>query len=88
MSLLSGAIAIKGVTFLLFCVLAIAVLGYALGRVSVKGVTLGTAGVFIVALLFGCFFFEPLKAQLMVTAESGDAVSYVDNALKVVESLG
>lgn len=88
MSLLGGAIAIKGVTFLLFCVLAIAVLGYALGRVSVKGVTLGTAGVFIVALLFGCFFFEPLKAQLMVTAESGDAVSYVDNALKVVESLG
>ena len=88
MSLLGGAIAIKGVTFLLFCVLAIAVLGYALGRVSVKGVTLGTAGVFIVALLFGCFFFEPLKAQLMVTTESGDAVSYVDNALKVVESLG
>ena len=88
MSLLGGAIAIKGVTFLLFCVLAIAVLGYAIGRVSVKGVTLGTAGVFIVALLFGCFFFEPLKAQLMVTAESGDAVSYVDNALKVVESLG
>ena len=88
MSLLGGAIAIKGVTFLLFCVLAIAVLGYALGRVSVKGVTLGTAGVFIVALLFGCFFFEQLKAQLMVTAESGDAVSYVDNALKVVESLG
>ena len=88
MSLLGGAIAIKGVTFLLFCVLAIAVVGYALGRISIKGVNLGTAGVFIIALLFGCFFFEPLKAQLMVTGESGEAVSYVDNALKVVESLG
>lgn len=88
MSLLSGAIAIKGITFLLFCVLAIAVVGYALGRISIKGVNLGTAGVFIIALLFGCFFFEPLKEQLMVTAESGEAVSYVDNALKVVESLG
>ena len=88
MSLFGGLIAVKGVTFLLFCVLAIAVVGYALGRVSVKGVNLGTAGVFIIALLFGCFFFEPLKAQLMVTGESGEAVSYVDNALKVIESLG
>ncbi len=88
MSLFGGLIAVKGVTFLLFCVLAIAVVGYALGRVSVKGVNLGTAGVFIIALLFGCFFFEPLKAQLMVSGESGEAVSYVDNALKVIESLG
>lgn len=88
MSLFGGVVAIKGVTFLLFCVLAIAALGYGLGRITIKGVNLGTAGVFIVALLFGCFFFEPLKAQLMVTAESGEAVSYVDNALKVVESLG
>lgn len=88
MSLLGGLISIKGVTFLLFCVLIIAVLGYALGRISIKGVNLGTAGVFIVALLFGCFFFEPLKAQLMVTSGSGEVVSYVDNALKVVESLG
>ena len=89
MSLFGGVIAIKGVTFLLFCILAIAVLGYALGRVSIKGVNLGTAGVFIVALLFGCFFFEPLKAQLVVTvAETEAAVSYVDKALKVIESLG
>lgn len=88
MSLFGGVVAIKGVTFLLFCVLAIAALGYGLGRITIKGVNLGTAGVFIVALLFGCFFFEPLKAQLMVTAESGEAVAYVDNALKVVESLG
>lgn len=88
MSLFGGVIAIKGVTFLLFCVLAIAALGYGLGRITIKGVNLGTAGVFIVALLFGCFFFEPLKAQLMVTAESGESVAYVDNALKVVESLG
>lgn len=88
MSLFGGVVAIKGVTFLLFCVLAIAALGYGLGRITIKGVNLGTAGVFIVALLFGCFFFEPLKAQLMVTGESGEAVAYVDNALKVVESLG
>ncbi len=83
MTLIEGVLSVKGVTFLLFCVLAIAVVGYALGRISIKGVNLGTAGVFIIALLFGCFFFEPLKGQLLV-----EEVSYVDNALKIVESLG
>lgn len=88
MSLLGGAITVKGVTFLLFCVLAIAVLGYVLGRITIKGVNLGTAGVFIVALLFGCFFFGPLKEQLVVMGTSGEAVTFVDKALKTIESLG
>ncbi len=79
MELFGGVIAIKGITFLMFCLFIIAFLGYALGRVTVKGVNLGTAGVFIVALLFGCFFYEPLEEQLP---------NYTDNALKIVESLG
>lgn len=87
MSLLGGSISITGVTFMLFCVFAIAVIGYALGRITIKGVNLGTAGVFIVALLFGCFFFEPLQNQLMVSGET-DTISYVDNALKVIETFG
>ena len=88
MSLLGGSISITGVAFLMFCIFAIAAIGYGLGRITIKGVNLGTAGVFIVALLFGCFFFEPLKAQLMVSAEAGDKVAYVDNALKIVEQFG
>ena len=87
MSLLGGSISITGVSFMLFCVFAIAVIGYALGRITIKGVNLGTAGVFIVALLFGCFFFEPLKAQLMVKGAE-EAVPYVDSALKVIETFG
>ncbi len=87
MSLLGGTISITGVSFMLFCIFAIAVIGYGLGRITIKGVNLGTAGVFIVALLFGCFFFEPLKAQLMVKGAT-DTVSYVDNALKVIETFG
>ncbi|MBQ2986366.1 MAG: permease [Tyzzerella sp.] len=67
----------------MFCIFAIAALGYGLGRITIKGVNLGTAGVFIVALLFGCFFFEPLKAELMV-----GEVAYVDNALKIIETFG
>ena len=88
MSLLGGSISVTGVAFLMFCIFAIAAIGYGLGRITIKGVNLGTAGVFIVALLFGCFFFEPLKAQLMVSAEAGEKVAYVDNALKIVEQFG
>ena len=76
-------LSVNGVAFLMFCIFAIAALGYALGRITIKGVNLGTAGVFIVALLFGCFFFEPLKAELMV-----GEVAYVDNALKIIETFG
>ena len=41
-------------------------LGYALGRITVKGIELGTAGVFIVALLYGCFFYHNLDHHLTV----------------------
>ncbi len=83
MTLIENMLSVNGVAFLMFCIFAIAALGYGLGRITIKGVNLGTAGVFIVALLFGCFFFEPLKAELMV-----GEVAYVDNALKIIETLG
>ncbi|MEE0913974.1 MAG: permease [Ruminococcus sp.] len=79
MDLFNGTISITGVTFLMFCVLAIAAVGYALGRITIKGVCLGTAGVFIVAILFGCFFYEPLAVQ---------TEGYTGSALKIVENLG
>ena len=88
MSLLGGTISITGVSYLMFCIFAIAAIGYGLGRITIKGVNLGTAGVFIVALLFGCFFFEPLKGQLLVGTDAGEKVAYVDNALKIIETFG
>ena len=83
MTLIENMLSVNGVAFLMFCIFAIAALGYGLGRITIKVVNLGTAGVFIVALLFGCFFFEPLKAELMV-----GEVAYVDNALKIIETFG
>lgn len=83
MVLFGGILSIKTISFLVFCVFVIAGLGYLLGRITIKGVSLGTAGVFIVALLFGAFLYSPLKAQLMAGSES-----YVKNALKIVENLG
>lgn len=79
MHLFNGVISLSGINFLMFCVFAIAVVGYALGRVTIKGVSLGTAGVFIIALVFGCIFYPNLEGEL---------VGYAKNALKIVENLG
>lgn len=80
---LGGFFSVTGISFMMFCVFVVAALGYALGRITIKGVNLGTAGVFIVALLFGCFFYKPLEAQLM-----NSGTTYVSNALKILENLG
>lgn len=87
MNLFDGVISIQSISYLMFTVFAIAAVGYALGRITIKGVSLGTAGVFIVALLYGCFFYEGLSSGLMV-GEGEAAVSYVSNALKLVENMG
>ena len=76
-------LSISGVAFLIFSILAIAAVGYLLGKVTIKGVNLGTAGVFLAALLYGCLFYGFLNNQLMVSG-----TSYTTNALKVVENLG
>ncbi len=88
MNLFNGVLPITGISFLVFCIFIIAAVGYALGRITIKGVSLGTAGVFIVALLFGCFFYNEFNAQLGVSAVSGEAVYYTKNALKIVENIG
>lgn len=48
----SAAVVLMGAFFIVF-------LGYCLGRISIKGVSLGTAGVFLMALLFGYLFTLP-----------------------------
>ena len=95
MSLFGGVVSVTGIGFLMLCVLAVAAVGYALGRITIKGVSLGTAGVFIVALVFGALFYKYIDVQLLskVTAEAGGesvtkSVSYAGNALKIVENLG
>ena len=50
MVLFGGLLSITKISFLVFCVFLIAGLGYLLGRITVKGISLGDAGVFIIAL--------------------------------------
>ena len=79
MKLFGGVIPITGITFFMFALFVIILVGFAIGRITIKGISLGDAGVFIVALLFGCLFWGALEAQLP---------GYAEKALKVVESLG
>ena len=60
MELFGGILAVKAVVFLTFSIFAIAAVGYSIGRIEVKGIDLGTAGVFIVALVYG---YEPNTVQ-------------------------
>jgi len=85
MELFDGVIRISGVSFLMFSIMAIIALGFLLGRITIKGVSLGTAGVFIVALLFGALFYPDIQMQLDKSAEVSAMTS---NALKIVENVG
>ncbi|MCM1544586.1 MAG: permease, partial [Ruminococcus sp.] len=87
MTIFGGALSITGITFLMFSIAIIAALGYALGRITIKGVSLGTAGVFIVALLYGAVLSKVIESTLVQTV-AGEAVSYSTNALKIVENIG
>ena len=87
MELFGGVLSIKSVTFLIFSVFLVAAVGYGLGRIKIKGVSLGTAGVFIIALLYGCFFYKTLSSQLTVDID-GQSAGYVINALKIIENVG
>lgn len=85
MILLNGILSIKSIVFLTFSVFVVAALGYMLGRITIKGVSLGTAGVFIIALFFGALFFTPLTNQLML---KDPEVTFAKEALKIIENMG
>ena len=80
MDCFNGILSIHGVSFLMLSVIAMAALGYILGRITIKGISLGTAGVFIVALIYGCIFYKDLSAEINT--------DFVGNALKIVDNLG
>lgn len=83
MELFGGILAVKSVVFLTFSVFAIAAIGYAVGKITIKGINLGTAGVFIIALLYGCLLYSKLAGNLTVGEES-----FSTEALKIVENMG
>ncbi len=86
MSLFGGVISVSNISTLLFVVFAVLALGYLLGRITIKGVSLGDAGVFIVALIFGALFFTMNDTGLVF---SGSTKPYdFESGLSLIESLG
>ena len=60
----SDILQISGVTAVIFSAFLIATLGYLLGKITIKGVNLGTAGVFLVAILAGVIFAIPALVEV------------------------
>lgn len=86
MSLFGGVISISNISTLLFVVFAVLMGGYVLGRVTVKGISLGDAGVFIVALLVGALCFS-MGGDGLVFAASSKPYDF-SSGLSLIESLG
>ncbi len=87
MSLLGGFISISNISTLLFVVFAVLAVGYALGRITIKGISLGDAGVFVIALLFGALFFSVNEAGDLLFAASAKEYDF-SSGLSIIESLG
>lgn len=74
----------KAMTLVLFFMFAIIVVGYLIGKISIKGVSLGTAAIFLVALFAGHFkgvAFEEITAWQ-------ESLSAVNDYFKLVQNLG
>ncbi len=87
MTLLNGIISISNIYTLLFVVFSVLLLGYALGRITIKGISLGDAGVFIIALVFGALFFHVNESGELLFAASKEPYDFT-SGLTIVESLG
>jgi len=87
MSLFGGVISISNISTLLLVVFAVLMFGYLLGRITVRGISLGDAGVFIIALLFGALFFHVSESGQLLFSGSASAYDF-NSGLSLVESLG
>lgn len=87
MSLFGGIISISNISTLLFVVFAVLLFGYLLGRITIKGVSLGDAGVFIVALVVGALFFGVSESGELLFDASSKPYDF-SSGLSLVESFG
>ena len=87
MELFGGAYSITGVTFFLFTLFAITFIGYLIGGIKIKGVSLGTAGVFLISLVFGMLFYSDVE-NTYKSAEAGYKVVQNIGLLLFITSVG
>ena len=87
MQFFNGVISISNIYTLLFVVFAVLLFGYALGRITIKGVSLGDAGVFIIALVVGALFFG-VNADGQLLFDASAKPYDFNSGLSIIESLG
>ena len=87
MELLGGIISIKPIYTLLLVVFSVLFCGYALGRIKIKGVSLGDAGVFVIALIFGALFFSVNESEELLFAASSKPYDF-SQGFSIIEGLG
>ncbi len=87
MSLLGGVISISNISTLLFVVFSVLMVGYAIGRITIKGISLGDAGVFVIALLAGALFFHVNESGELLFSGSAKPFDF-NSGLSLIESLG
>lgn len=85
MSFLGGLVSVGNVSLLLLVVFGVLFLGYALGRIKIKGISLGDAGVFLIALLAGALFFSVSEGGALVL---GTNTYDFSTGLTLTESIG
>ena len=87
MSFFNGVISISNIYTLLLVTFGVLFLGYALGRVTIRGVSLGTAGVFVVALLCGGLLFNMNPNGELLFVASKEPYNFL-NGLNLIEGMG
>ena len=87
MSFFNGVISISNIYTLLFVTFAVLLFGYAIGRITIKGVSLGDAGVFIIALIAGALFFNVNDAGELLFSASSKPYDF-SSGLSIIEALG
>ena len=96
LTFLGGLVSIGNVSTLLLVVFSVLFLGYALGRIKIKGISLGDAGVFLVALLVGALFVGVNENGALFFGVNENGALLFDfsgsygftNGLALIESLG
>ena len=88
MNIFSGVIIIKGISFLMFSTFVCIFFGFLLGRITIKGISLGSSGVFIIALIYGAIFSSHIKSTISQKMKNGDSIDISSNGLKILENIG
>ena len=88
MEILSGFILIKGISFLMFSSFICIFFGLLIGRITIKGISLGSSGVFIIALLYGALFSSHIKSTISQKTSDNKSIDISSNGLKILENIG